>query len=773
MSRVTKDDKEGQNQMLKALGRHVNLATTTALVAPLLATLVAATMAIAWIAPRAAMASASAGAEPVQGPSGLPDARVYEQVSPQNKYGNEAGGSVSGTPPYIVSGIDGDEVAYFNNGPVGETPSGWDFFSIARRTPDGWQSHAAVARGEGTQGAFLTNPEFGLGFSAEMTASVFVANDTFTSEQSRTSPTPHIYRYAEDGELQWIGKPAIKEPLRYAGFYGLGNGGLGRLAGASPGFDTIYYAFEGVLTPAEERPAPALGDVSRLEEMATLNKEASPPASDDGFFEWHEGTLEYAGVLPDGEVDPRGAAPAASVDNLGYSAGSLDNQVSEDGEDAFFVSPDPQSAAGRPIEIYVHETVPGSAPRSVLVSRDLLLAEVDGEPVAAPSGVVEGNGFTDLGGGEGYIYASPDGSHVFFESTDQLTADAPSGTTVKEYDFDTQTQELTYLPGVADSSSTSKVLQSSRDGSDFIFAREGSLDLWNEGTVTQIASAEGSEAGVAFAAASASGSAFVFQSKAPFGEFPFNNGSGADAQVYRYEVESNSLSCLSCPPASEAPTGSASLSNAYAEGNLGNTFADMTGSRSISEDGGRVFFESPDALVSQDTNGQRDVYEWENGTLYLISTGVSSSASYFGDNSQNGDDVFFGTAQGLAVGDTDEAYDVYDARVPRPGDRPPPSAVPCEGSVCQGPPSTPSLLAPPSSETFSGLGDETPSHAGKATNGHSRRKTTVAQRCRKRFPNSSRKRRSCVAAKRNRGSHKSSNKRQRDVVDAGQLGRGN
>lgn len=759
--------------MLNALGRHLSPVRVMAFVALPLVALVASTMAIAWLAPDSAMALANAGVEPGHGPSGLPDERVYEQVSPQNKYGNEAGGSVSGTPPYIVSGVDGNEVAYFNNGPVGETPSGWDFFSVARRTPDGWQSHAAVARGEGTQGAFLTNPEFGLGFSAEMAASVFVASDTFTSEQSRTSPTPHIYRYVEDGELQWVGKPAVKEPLRYSGFYGSSNAGLGRLAGASPSFDTIYYAFQGVLTPAEERPAPALGDVSRLEEMATLNKAAAPPASDDGFFEWHEGTLEYAGVLPDGEVDPLGAAPAASVDNLGYSANSLDNQVSEDGENAFFVSPDPHSRASGPIELYVHETMPGSAPRSVLVSRDLLLAEVNGESAAAPSGVVAGNGFTN-NGGESYIYASPDGSHVLFESTDQLTTEAPSGTTVKEYDFDTKTQELTYLPDVADlPSGTIRILQSSRDGSDFIFARDGSLDLWNEGTVSQVASAAGSEAGIAFAAASAAGSVFVFQSNAPFSEFHFNNGAGADAQVYRYEVGSNSLSCLSCPPSSEAPSGSASLSNAYAAGNLGNTFADMTGSRGVSEDGSRVFFDSPDALVPQDTNGQRDVYEWENGTLYLISTGVSSSASYFGDNSPDGNDVFFGTAQGLDPGDTDEAYDVYDARVPRPGDRPPPSAVPCEGSVCQGPPSTPSLLAPPSSETFSGPGNETPPPAGKATKGHKRSKPSAARRCRKRFPYSSRKRRSCVAAKRNRKSHKSSNKRQRDGVDARRLGGGN
>jgi hypothetical protein len=31
----------------------------------------------------------------------------------------------------------------------------------------------------------------------------------------------------------------------------------------------------------------------------------------------------------------------------------------------------------------------------------------------------------------------------------------------------------------------------------------------------------------------------------------------------------------------------------------------------VSEDGGRVFFNSDDGLVPKDVNGQEDVYEWE------------------------------------------------------------------------------------------------------------------------------------------------------------------
>jgi hypothetical protein len=78
-----------------------------------------------------------------------------------------------------------------------------------------------------------------------------------------------------------------------------------------------------------------------------------------------------------------------------------------------------------------------------------------------------------------------------------------------------------------------------------------------------------------------------------------------------------------------------------------------------------------------------------------------------GDNSVNGNNVFFSTAEGLAPGDTDGGYDVYDARIPEPGEKPA-LAVPCEGEVCQGPPSVPSLLGAPASATFSGLGNPAP-----------------------------------------------------------------
>jgi len=140
----------------------------------------------------------------------------------------------------------------------------------------------------------------------------------------------------------------------------------------------------------------------------------------------------------------------------------------------------------------------------------------------------------------------------------------------------------------------------------------------------------------------------------------------------------------------------------------------LLGNRGMSEDGSRVFFDSPDPLVPQATSaGVRDVYEWEHGTVFLLSSGAATEDSEVLDNSPSGNDLFFTTAEGLVPADTDGAYDVYDARIPHPADNPPPPAVPCAGDVCQGAPSVPSLLGAPASSTFFGPGNPTPPAASK------------------------------------------------------------
>ena len=94
---------------------------------------------------------------------------------------------------------------------------------------------------------------------------------------------------------------------------------------------------------------------------------------------------------------------------------------------------------------------------------------------------------------------------------------------------------------------------------------------------------------------------------------------------------------------------------------------------------GRLFFDSGDALVPQDSNGTQDVYQYEppgvggctealptfsqsnGGCVSLISAGTSGQESAFLDASESGDDVFFLTSSRLVPQDEDAARDVYDA----------------------------------------------------------------------------------------------------------------
>jgi hypothetical protein len=200
----------------------------------------------------------------------------------------------------------------------------------------------------------------------------------------------------------------------------------------------------------------------------------------------------------------------------------------------------------------------------------------------------------------------------------------------------------------------------------------------------------------------------MFSSSAIFPQF--NDGAGVN-EIFRYEVSSKELTCVSCPPPGVLPAGGFGAGARTPVSDIPKT---LQHAHAMSEDGSRIFFDSPDPLVGADTNGIRDVYEWENGHIYLITSGMGASkGSVLIDASANGGDAFFATESSLVPSDKDQAADVYDARIPQPGDNPPPSAVPCEGDVCQGPPSVPQLLTPAASTVFNGLGNIPPEVAKK------------------------------------------------------------
>ena len=151
-------------------------------------------------------------------------------------------------------------------------------------------------------------------------------------------------------------------------------------------------------------------------------------------------------------------------------------------------------------------------------------------------------------------------------------------------------------------------------------------------------------------------------------------------------------------------------------------------------DGGRLFFDSTDGLVPTDKNGTVDAYEYEppandevaqsdscttasgtyspsaEGCIDLVSSGTFTAESVFIEASENGDSVFFLTAERLAKSDTDSAYDVYDAHVCGSGWECPAEAAvrpPCTSTEsCRAvSPPQPAIFGAPSSATFAGQGN--------------------------------------------------------------------
>lgn len=268
-----------------------------------------------------------------------------------------------------------------------------------------------------------------------------------------------------------------------------------------------------------------------------------------------------------------------------------------------------------------------------------------------------------------------------------------------------------------------------------------------------------------------------------------------DQEVYSYHAparadEAGTLRCVSCNPSGARPSGKEAagafeelIGNPLEEGTWfaavvpGYTQytahnATLYQPRYLSNDG-RVFFDSPDALVSQDVNHTEDVYEWEppsvgtcttgsstyseqdGGCLNLISSGESAQESAFLDASESGNDVFFETRSKLVRKDYDTAYDVYDAHVctsEAPCLPEPTEPQPCtEAESCrEAPRSQPLVFGPPSTATFAGTGDVKPVKRTPKKLTHKQRLERALKRCDARYKHNRGKRNQCKLSARER-----------------------
>jgi len=652
--------------------------------------------------------------------AGLPDTRSYELVSPLEKSGNEAG-AFAEHPLYTVARGDGEVALYGGTGPLGSTNDGIDRFSVGRRVAtEGWKTSNALPTSLDEQRNLLFDIPEGLLPAASFGSFAFTSQGPFVEQQHLGEPGEQHEggAYLTNDPLhqpRWLSQPTVTapNPSIVAG----GAGGLG-LAGAAGDLSAVYFTYFGTLTQQDE---------TRNEHVPG----SAIAANAWGFYEWTPSTgLTSAGELPEGasqgRFDPFGAVPAGvgQPNRHTISPANYANEVSADGRSAFFVSPDPESdleeesgafELGRAPELYLRK----SGLRTILVSKSDLPGE---EGRAAPHGPLGHQR-------QSYVYATSDGAHALFASKDKLaksvTGEEPTGSGPWAYEFDVATEQVRYLPGVALRSAAS-VVAATEDGSQFVFLNSttGALEVWRRGstgvgTISVIAQGvtEVSAVRLTFDA-----SAVIFETTAHVVSEPAYNDGGV-GQVYRYVATTGKVACVSCPPVGVAPSGPARLSN-YEQ--IINPIV-ATDSRGASTDGRRVFFDSPDPLVAQDVNGKRDVYEWEEagvgtcpagrpgGCTFLISSGAGRQDSFFLDNSESGNDVFFVTVDALVAPDGDEGYDVYDARAPHvPGEivGTPVAAMPstCQ-SACRGVANAPPTFGTLGSGSLSGVGNLMPQPA--------------------------------------------------------------
>ena len=91
----------------------------------------------------------------------------------------------------------------------------------------------------------------------------------------------------------------------------------------------------------------------------------------------------------------------------------------------------------------------------------------------------------------------------------------------------------------------------------------------------------------------------------------------------------------------------------------------------MSVDASRIYFTTPESLVSADTDSSDDVYERVGATTTLISTGpINGNGAHqarFAGVSADGTRVFFDTSEQLTTTDTDSARERASFITPVPG----------------------------------------------------------------------------------------------------------
>jgi hypothetical protein len=630
-------------------------------------------------------ASAASAAESPASLPALPDGRGYEKVSPAN---NDDGNAYAAWPlllgneggytelPYDAS-PSGDALAYIGQpseeGGIGREGENQGNQYVARRGAGGrWE----VSNVTPPSDEFFTVPYY-QAFSPDLTQGLLTYN----------------------GRIPLVaGAPAESFYVPYkANFLTAEYESL--LPAAPPHRGHYEFGAYGIADAAEKTEPVYAGSTASFSHILYIANDALAPQAVDGgeednnLYDFHEGELSLVNVLPNGNPEPNAVfgGPVIPPDPTAYEDPDFSHVISETGSRIFW------TGRGANQNIYMRE----GGTRTVQVD-------------------------AGAGGGGQYWTATPDGSKVLFTKEGNLY----------EYDIETgqtndlvpggevlgivgTSEDLSYVYFVANAALAPGAQPGNCEGGSEecnlyvlhagepvrLVARLSTDDNFTQPTSFGFHDGDwqgglgGKEAEV-----TPGGNSLLFSSVLPLTGYA-NNGK---EELYVYEYEAGKLRCISCNRSGVPAEG---LYSAYLPVSHQATYA----LHWMSTDGSRVFFESDDALVSQDKNGVGDVYEWERdgtgscaemeGCIYLISGATAGEGAYLIDASASGNDVFFTTRAKLLLEDENENIDVYDAHV---GAVAPPASPQCTGTGCQGIPSAPPVFSTPSSVTYNGVGNFPP-----------------------------------------------------------------
>jgi hypothetical protein len=653
----------------------------------------------------------------------LPDGRAWEMVSPLGKNGGDIRGINGDNGGGVVQAApNGNRLTYVSLASFGDTkgaPVGSQYVS-GRNVGEGWLTWN-ISTALNSQ----TYPLGGAGtpydaFSMDLTGGLLL-NGTggYQVEHPVESPplvesAPAGYQnyyltsFAEGGLEEGITRPLLTSvPTQPASIFNL------NLVGETKDLSHIVVTSRAALAPGA------------VEEEGKSN-----------LYEWSNGRFETLNIRSDG-------TPDSTREPFLGSDGGQEHTVSDDGSRVIWTGSPSPPAEGR--ALYVREGIGTSQPTTIQVDAS--------------------QGGADSGGYGEFLTANADDSRIFFADTEKLTGDstaADQGSLGDLYEFDVNSGRLSDLTIDHTDEKGARVqgiLGASEDGSYVYFVANGvlaagaspgtcrlagapanaicNLYVWHNGTIKFIATLSTKDQntgfnyiGVAFdwdskirlrtARVTPDGTHVVFMSLQSLtnynNEIRGGGSCGASAineplpalceEVYTYDADTARLECVSCNPTGVRPAGPSGIPGGT-DFETGKAFYQ---SRVLSDNGDRVFFDSVDSLSDQDVNDKEDVYEFEDGRIYLLSGGRGAGRSSFVDASTDGDDAFFITRDELVGEDTDQLVDVYDARAPHAageavGFQPPSLPESCNGEDCRSATALAPAFQQPSSATFVGSGN--------------------------------------------------------------------